>query len=175
MHRTFNATVVTASSTFIWGVPVSSATVVAKIVTSTATQRATIYKYDKGATLVSGTAAGMRGAFFAHGNTAASLNANGWALFDALVTWAVPPQAAMASAPAPLSIKDLQLTPTGCIEIAWDSLPGRRYRLEMTTQLDSAYWVSVGPEIVSENLMTIGHVCPNESDPVQFYRVRPLP
>ena len=170
-----NTTVVTASRTLIWGIPVTSATVIAKIVSPTSTKRATIYKYEKGASLVSGTAAGKRAAFFAHGSTAASLNANGWALFDALVNWAVPPLAAVPAAFAPLLIKEVQLRPMGCIEIVWDSLPGQRYQLETATQLDPASWVSVGPEIISENRTTIARYCPGESGPAQFYRVRTLP
>jgi hypothetical protein len=83
-----NTTVVSAANTFIWGVPGASATVISRVVGSST--QATSYKYEAGATLISGTAAGKRAACFPHGATAPSLNANGWALFDALVNWAVP-------------------------------------------------------------------------------------
>jgi hypothetical protein len=83
-----NTTVVTASSTFIWGVPGASATVISRVVGSST--QATSYKYEQGATLISGTAAGKRAAFFAHGATAVNHNTSAWSLFDALVNWAVP-------------------------------------------------------------------------------------
>lgn len=83
-----NTTVVTAANTFIWGAPGASATIISRVVGSST--QATSYKYEAGATLISGTAAGKRAVCFPHGTVATSLNSNGWALFDALVNWAVP-------------------------------------------------------------------------------------
>lgn len=168
-----DTTVVTAPSIFIWGIPATSATVVAKVMSSTSTQRATIFTYEKGATLVSGFATGKRGAFFDHGDTAASHNSNGWALFDALVAWAAPDSAVVE--PTPVLIREVRLTPLGCLRVTWDSPVGRRYQVETTAQLNPASWAPAGPEILSQGPTTVGGDCPGELAPVRFYRIRPLP
>lgn len=81
-------TVATASSLFSWGVPSSSAFVISRVVGSST--QAMSYKYEQGASMVSGTAAGKRALSFPQGSAAVNLNASGWLLFDSLVSWAAP-------------------------------------------------------------------------------------
>lgn len=84
--------VATVSSDFTWAVPGSNAVVVATVTNDVS--KAVIWRYDKGKLMVGlGTnalaAPGRRVGFFFEPNTAADLNASGWALFDAALDWAM--------------------------------------------------------------------------------------
>lgn len=80
-------TVTTNNQSFTWGQPnVASAISVATI--DNDTNQKTIFAYDTGSSMVGMEAPAPRVSFFFTDNTAAALNANGWALFDAAVNWA---------------------------------------------------------------------------------------
>ena len=79
-------TVVTVSSTFAWGKPNANAASVATLV-SDAT-RIVIFGYQAGAVMPGLTAPARRIGLFMNDSTPASLNNNGWILFDAAVNWA---------------------------------------------------------------------------------------
>ncbi len=77
---------VSTSATFTALTPSSGSTIVARRVGASNTA---IFAIEPGAALVSGTAPARRVGFFLGGNAPARLNANGWSLFDAAVTWAL--------------------------------------------------------------------------------------
>lgn len=79
-------TVTSSGSNFNWGVPSSSGVKVATLPSNSG--RSTIYRYERGATMVSATAPERRVALFIGDNTANTLNNDGWRLFDAAVRWA---------------------------------------------------------------------------------------
>jgi hypothetical protein len=81
--------VTTSPGKFVWGVPSPAAAVVATLDGSPA--KATIYGYEANATMFGITAPARRVGWFAGEGTAALLNAEGWALFEAAVTWAAQP------------------------------------------------------------------------------------
>ncbi|HEX8475577.1 MAG TPA: multicopper oxidase domain-containing protein [Pyrinomonadaceae bacterium] len=78
--------VVSAPQQFAWGKPNVNAAKVATLAGNT--NRATIFGYERGAVMVSATAKGRRVGYYLSADTAASLNNNGWELFDAAVRWA---------------------------------------------------------------------------------------
>jgi hypothetical protein len=80
--------IASSPSPFAWGQPAAQATVISQA--SSGANKSSVYTYATGATMFSGTAAGPRAMFPATGAAAAALNANGWALFDALAKWLVP-------------------------------------------------------------------------------------
>jgi hypothetical protein len=84
-------TVVTAASKFVWGNPAAAARKVAAIVGSTT--KWGIFAYDTGETMVGMNAPARRVGFFAAADTSASLNDDGWRLFDAAVRWATASKA----------------------------------------------------------------------------------
>lgn len=75
-----------AASTFSWGAPPAGATKVASLVSDA--NKATVFAYEAGATMVGLTAPARRVGFFAADATAANLTADGGRLFDAAVAWA---------------------------------------------------------------------------------------
>jgi Big-like domain-containing protein/IPT/TIG domain-containing protein/carboxypeptidase family protein/beta-propeller repeat-containing protein len=79
-------TVVTTATTFTWGKPNTNAARVAALTTDAT--RFAIFGYDAGATMPGLDAPSRRIALFLTDTTAASLNSNGGALFDAAVRWA---------------------------------------------------------------------------------------
>lgn len=85
-------TILNNASTTPWGAPSSAADKVASVVGNSG--QVTIFAYDSGATMVGYTAPARRVGFFLNDNTAADLNSNGWALFDAAVNWATSAPAA---------------------------------------------------------------------------------
>lgn len=83
-------TTTSASETYAWGVVGSAAQVAATLAGDST--KATVFGYEQGAALVSGNAAGRRIGFFAYKSAPATFTANGWALFDAAVSWATTPR-----------------------------------------------------------------------------------
>lgn len=79
-------TVTSSGAIFNWGVPSSGGVSVATVPSNSG--RSTIYRYETGATMVSGTAPERRVGLFVADNTANALNSDGWRLFDAAVRWA---------------------------------------------------------------------------------------
>lgn len=76
------ATVASVSASFAYGTPAGSPTLVATLLGG----QATVFGYERGATMIPGVAApGRRVGLFGAG---AFLNTRGWALFDAAVNWA---------------------------------------------------------------------------------------
>jgi hypothetical protein len=75
-----------ASSTYSWGVPSSSAAKVATI--SGSTTRYAMFGYDVGAAMPGLAAPARRVGLFFSDSTPTSLTANGWTLFDASIRWA---------------------------------------------------------------------------------------
>ncbi len=99
------ATVCTANAKFIWGVPTSSAAKVAHIMTFN--NRAAIFAYEKGASMVGGfPAPGRRVGWFAGRDTPAVLNSAGWAMFDAAVKWCVAKRCLLVVDQTPLTAAD---------------------------------------------------------------------
>ena len=79
-------TVATASSSFSWGKPNANAATIASL-TSDST-RQVIFGYDRGVAMPGLVAPARRIGLYFSDATAASLNTNGWALFDAAINWA---------------------------------------------------------------------------------------
>jgi len=77
-----------------YGTPASTGAIVALMGTSTT--KAVLFAYNTNATMVSQTAPARRVGFFFNNDSAASMNATGWQLFDAAITWSVG-----ASTPTP--------------------------------------------------------------------------
>jgi hypothetical protein len=107
-------TVVTASSTFSWGVPNANAATVATLTANSS--RAVIFGYATGAAMPGLAAPARRVGFFLNDTTAASINASGGALFDAAVSWATHSGpgnlAAPSSAPPAITIDGRGAYPT---------------------------------------------------------------
>ena len=76
-------TTTSSAQSYMWGVPSAEATKVATLANDTG--RAVIFGYEAGATMVGITAPARRVGFF--NGSAAAYTANGWALYDAAVTW----------------------------------------------------------------------------------------
>lgn len=74
------------SLTHGWGKPAGTAVVASSVPGDV--NKATVFGYDAGAAMVSGTAPGRRVGFFLAGGSAGNLTANAVALFDASVGWA---------------------------------------------------------------------------------------
>lgn len=69
-----------------WGVPASSADIVATVPGNGG--QAAIFAYEQGDEMVEGTAPARRVGFYFSDNTPTGLSDDGWALFDAAVSWA---------------------------------------------------------------------------------------
>jgi hypothetical protein len=101
-------TVATVSSTFSWGKPNANAVKIATL-TGDAT-RVVIFGYPSGASMPGLVAPARRVHFFLEDLTAANINSNGWALFDAAVAWAaangtgINSLSTAGSLPAPVSL-----------------------------------------------------------------------
>jgi glucose/arabinose dehydrogenase len=79
-------TVTNAAANFTWGKPnANAARVAVRTVDST---QYVVFGYERGAAMPGLTAPARRVGFFLENSTAASLTAQGWALFDAAVKWA---------------------------------------------------------------------------------------
>jgi len=79
-------TVVTSNRTFSYGIPNGNAIGIATIDNNSS--RYVIYGYDAGAGMYNGlNAPARRLMFFLEDTTAANLNTDGWALFDAAINW----------------------------------------------------------------------------------------
>lgn len=81
-------TTTSAPSNMAWGAPAPTAVVAATKTGNPA--RATLFAYDQGAQMVSGTAPARRIGVFLGGNTGSNLTPDGWTLFDAAVNWTAP-------------------------------------------------------------------------------------
>jgi hypothetical protein len=82
-------TVHTAAQVIKWGRPAPAAARVATVAGDAT--RPTVFGYEAGAAMTSGTAAARRVGFFLHDNSPTALTADGWKLFDAAALWAGPP------------------------------------------------------------------------------------
>ncbi len=80
-------TVTTSGQVFSMGEP-NTATAISVATIDNNTTEKTIFAYEPGSTMVGLEAPARRVGFFLENSTAAALNANGWALFDAAVNWA---------------------------------------------------------------------------------------
>jgi len=80
-----NVTTSTSGVSHGWGKPAASAIVAATLPSDSS--KATIFGYDTGAAMVSGTAPARRGSWFHYSGNSANLNDQATALFDATVTW----------------------------------------------------------------------------------------
>jgi RHS repeat-associated protein len=84
-NLTGTVSIATAPSSFAWGVPASTAIKVVSLANSST--RYALYGYETETTMMGMSAPARRvGAFLLH-STAAALNHNGWALFDAAIRW----------------------------------------------------------------------------------------
>jgi acyl-CoA thioesterase I len=79
-------TVSDPASRFMWGLPASSAALVATLENDPT--KYAVFGYESGATMFSGSAPARRVGLFLHEATAATLTAAGWSIFDASVQWA---------------------------------------------------------------------------------------
>jgi hypothetical protein len=77
---------VTTGQAIGWGVPASSADIIATVPGSDG--HAAIFAYEEGDEMASGTAPAPRVGFYFSDNTAAGLSDEGWTLFEAAVNWA---------------------------------------------------------------------------------------
>ena len=75
----------TTGGTYLWGVAGSEAVVAARLISSAT--RATVFGYQPGTTMVGFVAPGRRTGLFIDSSAAASLTADGRALFDAVAKW----------------------------------------------------------------------------------------
>jgi hypothetical protein len=82
--------VVSMPSSFSWGRPAPAAQRVATIMGQPT--QVTLYAYSRGAMMISGPAPARRVNFFAADNAAPRLGANGVALFNAAIDWALAPE-----------------------------------------------------------------------------------
>jgi hypothetical protein len=123
--------VANSTSTFNWGKPVASAVRAARV-TSDAT-RALVFGFEKGAQLFSGVSAARRVGLFFGDTTATSLNANGWALFDESVEWAV------TTASTPQSVK---LTVSNVDDFLFFRVNGVQRKLYRWQESDTAFDVT---------------------------------
>jgi len=85
------ATICTSSQIFSWGVPGTNALKIASYAGNLS--NVVIFGYEPGVLMVGLNAPAKRLGFFLENSTAAFLNANGLALFDAAVNWAISPSA----------------------------------------------------------------------------------
>ncbi|HEY8947036.1 MAG TPA: hypothetical protein VIM73_22485, partial [Polyangiaceae bacterium] len=133
-----NPVVSSSSSTFNWGTPVPSATRVGLVPSNG--NRAPIFAFEQGAPLFNGNAPARRMGFFLGDTTATSLNTNGWALFDASVTWAVG-----APSGGPSTVK---LTVSNVDDFLYVTVNGVQRKLyrwhEGDTELDVTPWFGSG-------------------------------
>ncbi|HLY08483.1 MAG TPA: hypothetical protein VKW04_04155 [Planctomycetota bacterium] len=81
--------VVTSGQTFSWGVPNSNAVSIATL--SGDASKSVIYGYDTGSAMIGLSAPARRVGFFLEDRTAEAWTADGQALFDAAVAWAIGP------------------------------------------------------------------------------------
>src|SRR4029079_9837920 len=91
-------TVSTAADIFAQGSPTGSADVAARL---PGTSTASDFGYDTGAAMAGLAAPARRVGLFFTDNTAASFTTQGWALFDAAVTWARNAGGGGGASPAP--------------------------------------------------------------------------
>lgn len=97
------APVVAQPSSFGWAVPAPAAVKVASLATDPA--KWTVFGYEQGAAMTSGTAQRRRVGFFAGANAVTKLTANGLALLDAAVSWAAAGNLApRITLPTPLAV-----------------------------------------------------------------------
>lgn len=82
-----NTIICTSNCTLSWGKPNTNAALVATI--SGDGTKYTVFGYETGASMVGYTAPARRVGLFLDDTTASLLNANGWAMFDAAINWAV--------------------------------------------------------------------------------------
>ena len=82
-------TIVNTPGTFAFGIPGGNPIIIARI--NGSSSQACIYAYEKDAPMEVGTAPARRVNLFLQNDTYVTLNANGLALFDAAVTWAIGP------------------------------------------------------------------------------------
>lgn len=85
------------------------------------------------------------------------------------------PGAPVTEAPAVPVIRQVQRTVGDCIELRWDSVPGRRYQVEASSQLNPAFWSAVGPVRIADGVTSVVEDCARGGAAQQFYRVRLLP
>jgi hypothetical protein len=118
---------VSAVTDFSWGVPATSAAIIAAAPDDPS--HATIYAYDTGSTLIDGTtkAPARRVHFLMTDNTFAALNADGLKLFDAAVAWAAgvttQPPAGAPKVSVARTTAGISITFTGTLQAA-DSIAG---------------------------------------------------
>ncbi|MEX2624503.1 MAG: GDSL-type esterase/lipase family protein [Acidimicrobiia bacterium] len=79
-------TVSDPASKFMWGLPASSAALVATLENDPA--KYAVFGYESGTAMVSGFAPARRVGLFLHEKTASTLTAAGWSIFDSAVQWA---------------------------------------------------------------------------------------
>ncbi|RYZ07085.1 MAG: hypothetical protein EOO73_13545 [Myxococcales bacterium] len=141
---------VATSSTFSWGKPSASAVKVATL-PSDAT-KTLIFGFESGSALSDGTTApARRVGLFLEDNTAASLNANGWNLFNQAVTWAVT---------APATTSNVRLTVSSVDDFVYVWVNGMRRKVygvgQNSTDLDVSSWFASGSNSVRIQAVNTG-------------------
>lgn len=107
---------ISTSSIYVWGKPAASAIPVATL-TGDSTKYG-IFAYEEGTAMVNRTAPARRVGFFIENSTAVNLNASGWALFDAAVTWATGTTAPVVTPPT------VTPTPSPTVAASWTTVAG---------------------------------------------------
>lgn len=85
------------------------------------------------------------------------------------------PGAPVMVAPSVPVIRQVQRMPDDCIQLRWDSLPGRRYQVEASLQLSPGFWSAIGPVTIADGVSSVAEDCDRGQAVQQFYRVRLLP
>ncbi|MBM7846489.1 polymorphic toxin-type HINT domain-containing protein [Herpetosiphon giganteus] len=124
-----SVSVMSAGRAMPYGSPNSNAVRIAG--TSSTTPKAVIFGYDQGSVMVSATAPARRVGFFFNDDTPLVATAEGWALFDAAVLWAVsttvPATATPISTVTPVVTAPPSATstavPPAITPIAWEPFP----------------------------------------------------
>jgi hypothetical protein len=84
------------------------------------------------------------------------------------------PGAPVTAAPATPVIRQVQRTAGDCIQLRWDSVPGRRYQVEASSQLSPGFWSPVGPVRTADGVTSVAEDCGPGGAAQQFYRIRLL-
>lgn len=141
---------VATSSTFSWGKPSVSAVKVATLPSDSS--KSLIFGFETGAALSDGTtAAARRVGLFLEDNTAASLNTNGWNLFNQAVTWAVT---------APATASNVRLTVSSVDDFLYVWVNGVRRKVygigQNATDFDVSSWFGNGSNAVRIQAVNTG-------------------
>jgi hypothetical protein len=157
--------VTTEPTTFTWGVPAPSATIIAAM-TDDPTQAA-LYAYDTGASMVGGFVAPARRVhIFQQDNAFAVLNQDGLKLVEAALSWAM--NRPLLPPAQPVLLKNTAKS-GGNFTFGFDTLTGRKYRVQYCQSLSQGAWTDLRTETGTGGQITITDAIAAAGS--RFYRV----